>query len=83
MNTQNERIHDRLTRIFQIVFDAPDLMIDDGVTAADVEGWDSLSHINLITAVEKDFKIRLTTQEIMRLTNVGGLKDLIQRKAGF
>jgi acyl carrier protein len=53
----------------------------DDLTAADVEGWDSLSHINLIVAVEKEFKIKLTTADIRALTTVGDFIALIARKA--
>jgi acyl carrier protein len=81
MTTQDHTIHERLTRIFQRVFDEPGMVLHDTMTAADVARWDSLSHINLITAIEKEFKIRFTTQEIMGLPNVGGMEALIKRKA--
>jgi acyl carrier protein len=51
------------------------------MTAADVDGWDSLSHIDLIVAVEKRFRIRLTTGEVRGLNNVGDFIALISRKA--
>jgi acyl carrier protein len=80
MTTPANSIHERLTRLFQRVFDEPDLVLYDEMTAADVEQWDSLSHINLITMIEKEFKLRFTTGEIMGLRNVGALEVLINRK---
>ncbi len=70
-----------LNAIFQDVFDDPSLEVSDDMTAPDVEGWDSLSHVNLIVAVEKEFKIRLTTAEVRGLSNVGDFIALISRKA--
>lgn len=52
------------------------------MTAGDVENWDSLTHIDLITAVEREFRVKLTTSEVMSLKNVGDLMSLIQKKTG-
>jgi acyl carrier protein len=71
----------RLNGVFQDIFDDPSLQVSDGMTAADVEGWDSLSHINLIVAVEKEFGIRMTTAEVRGLKNVGDFITLISAKA--
>ena len=71
----------KLNAIFQDIFDDPSLEINDKMTAADVDGWDSLTHINLIVAVEKEFKIRLTTAEVRGLNNVGDFISLIEKKA--
>ena len=70
----------RLNGVFQNVFDDPDVTVARQTTAQDVEGWDSLTHINLIVAVEKEFKIRFTTAEVTGLKNVGELIDAISRK---
>ncbi len=76
-----ESVQKRLTTIFQDIFDDPSLEVKDEMTAADVEAWDSLSHINLIVAVEKEFKIKLTTAEVRGLNNVGDFIALIAKKA--
>lgn len=73
-------IEGRVNGIFQDVFSETNLTVGRQTTAADVEGWDSLTHINLIVAVEKEFRIRFTTAEVMRLKNVGELIDAILRK---
>jgi acyl carrier protein len=75
-------VEPRLTRIFQTVFDDDSLQIRPHMTAADVENWDSLSHIDLIIAIEREFKIKFTTGEVTGLKNVGELVSLIEKKAG-
>jgi acyl carrier protein len=69
-----------LTRVFTKVFENPPPEIRSDMTADEVPGWDSLTHIDLVVAIEKEFKIRFTTSEITGLTNVGDLVSLIQRK---
>ena len=71
----------RLTRVFRNTFFQPSLELEETMTASDVEGWDSLSHINLVLAVEKEFGISMTTRDVRSLKNVGDLMSLIERKA--
>lgn len=75
-------IHARLEAIFQGVFDDDSLHIYPEMTAADVEDWDSMQHINLIVACEKEFKVKFAMSEIHDLANVGELENLITRKVG-
>ena len=70
----------RLTSLFRQTFGDETLSLSPSTTAQDVEGWDSLMHINLIVAIERTFKIRFTTREITALQNVGDLVDAIARK---
>ena len=77
MSTETET---RVRTVFQSVFDDPNLMVARETTAKDVEGWDSLSHIDLIVAVEREFKIKFTLAEVAGMKNVGELMDLIARK---
>lgn len=72
---------DRLTNIFRMVFDDNDITIERNTTANDVDGWDSLSHINLIVAVENAFKIRFTQKELLTFRNVGDLLASIEGKS--
>src|SRR5271165_3476134 len=69
-----------LTDVFRQVFDSPGLVLHDAMTAADVENWDSLNHIDLIVAIEGKFKIKFTTREITRLETVGDLAELTAKK---
>ena len=73
-------VHTRLTAIFRDIFDDESLVLRDDLTAEDVENWDSLTHINLIVAIEKEFRIRFTTAEVSGLKNVGELEALIAAK---
>jgi acyl carrier protein len=74
-------LQERLTSTFRKVFQDPAMEVSRSMTAADVEDWDSLNHINLIVAIEREFKIKFTTAEVAGLKNAGDLMDLILRKA--
>jgi len=54
--------------------------VTDATVAADVPGWDSLSHINVVLAVEKHFGVRFKSVEVLRLKNVGDLQRLVDSK---
>jgi len=73
-------IQQRLTGVFREVFDDGALTVRPDMTASDVENWDSLTHIDLITAVEREFKIRFTTGEVTSMKNAGDFITLIQKK---
>ena len=71
--------------VFRQVFDDPEIVLRDEMTADDIPGWDSLTHINLMVATEKRFKIKFATAEISRLKedgqNVGTFLALIEQEA--
>jgi acyl carrier protein len=69
-----------LQQVFRKVFDDPDLVIATATTANDVDGWDSLSHVTLILAVEQRFQVRLGTKELLAMKNVGDLLNEVQRR---
>lgn len=75
-------IKGRLQEIFQDVFDDEEIELFDDMTAADVEDWDSLSHITLIHEIEAAFGIRFTTKEVLATKNVGEFIALIGSKVG-
>jgi acyl carrier protein len=74
------QIYARLTEIFSDVFDEDTIQVTPGLSAKDVDGWDSLTHIRLILTIEKAFKIKFSTSEIGKLENVGDLVALIQAR---
>jgi acyl carrier protein len=74
------QIYQRLTEIFQDVFDEDSIEVTPKLSADDVDGWDSLTHIRLVLTIEKAFKIKFSTSEIVQLENVGDLVALIQAK---
>lgn len=70
----------RLNEIFREVFDDEDIDITPEMTANDVDGWDSLSHVNLIVAIESKFKITFSQKELLTFKNVGDLLNSIRGK---
>lgn len=77
----NSEIVSRLTPIFRDVFNDDALVVSEGMTAADVPTWDSLSNINMIVSVEKAFGVKFSIKDVRALKNVGELLALIKRKA--
>ncbi|NLT09700.1 MAG: acyl carrier protein [Ruminococcus sp.] len=67
----------RLTAVFCDVFDDDSIKISDSTSAADIEDWDSLEHINLISAVENEFGMRFKMKEVSGMKNVGEMLDII------
>ena len=67
---------DELNNIFQQVFGDETLKISRETTAADVENWDSLTHMDLIVSIESQLKIKFALVDLLRLQNVGELLDL-------
>jgi len=72
----------RLKQVFFDVFDDDEIDVSRGTTAADVDDWDSLMHVNLVLATEREFGVRFSSTEVARLVDVGELVDLIDAKAG-
>ena len=70
----------RLTEIFEDVFDDDSIVVTPALSAKDVDGWDSLTHIRLILTVEKAFKVKFSTSEIGKLQTVGDLATLIKAR---
>jgi acyl carrier protein len=69
-----------LTEVFQKVFDDPTIQIRPEMTANDIDGWDSLSHVNLILAIEDRFNIQFTQKELRSHKKVGDLIQTIDNK---
>jgi acyl carrier protein len=73
-------LHERLEEIFQTVFGDDDLVLTDDTTAADIPGWDSVAHINLMFTIEQAFGVQLAGAEMDDLDSVGALKRLLASK---
>ena len=69
-----------VNQVFQRVFDDQSIRVRPEMTASDIDGWDSLSHVNLITALEARFDIRFTQKELLKQRNVGDLIASIEQK---
>jgi len=74
------QIYARLAEIFNDVFDEDVIAVTPELSAKDVDGWDSLTHIRLILTIEKAFKIKFSTSEIGKLEKVGDLVALIKAR---
>ena len=75
-----EELLKTLQDIFRDVLDDEDINLTEDSTAEDVDGWDSLTHIQLIVAIEKRFKIKFTSKEILSWKNVGELVNCLKLK---
>lgn len=75
-----ETILAKVQEIFRDILDEEEIELKDNTTANDVDDWDSLTHIQLVVAIEKAFKIKFTSKEILSWKNVGEMIDSIQGK---
>ncbi|CAH8285592.1 acyl carrier protein [Mariniflexile fucanivorans] len=70
----------KLKNILAETLEHTNFEINDALTAKDVDGWDSLSHMIIITQIEKEFGIKFKLRDLNKLDNVGALIDVIQTK---
>lgn len=75
-----QKIVEQLTGIFRKIFRDDNLVITDEMTANDVDSWDSLSHMLLITDIEDHFSIKFKLRELNKLRNVGALVAVLESK---
>ncbi len=81
MDTEKtEKVLKELDSIFAETLSDLNVNLELNTTAADVEGWDSLRHIELIINIETFYSIKFSTKEIMSVENIGSLVDLINKK---
>jgi acyl carrier protein len=78
----SQELFDAIQTVFQTTFEEPSLQISRGMTADDVERWDSFAHINLILALEVRFGIKFRLAELQELNCVGDMIDMIAGKIG-
>ena len=72
-----EEILERVNEIFQDVFDDEDIVVTEETTADDIEDWDSLMHITLISEVESEFGFKFQMKDVVGMKNVGEMLDII------
>lgn len=77
---ERTEIVERLTVIFRNVFTDNGLVITDEMTSNDVEKWDSLTHMLMISEVETAFGIKFKLKDLNKMKNVGNLIEIIQTK---
>ena len=75
-----EDILSKVQNIFRDVLDEENISLTSQTTANDIEEWDSLTHIQLVVEIEKSFKIKFTSKEILSWKNVGEMVETIHAK---
>ena len=75
-----EEVLEKVNEVLKDVLDLENLVIDDETTANDVDEWDSLNHISIISAIEDEFGISFNMTEVVNFQNVGDMVDKIMEK---
>jgi acyl carrier protein len=75
-----EEVLNRVQEIFRDIFDEGGMVIEDRTSSNDIEEWDSLNHINLVSAIEKEFQIKFALLELIELKDVGAMINLMVEK---
>ena len=77
---ERNEILEKLNEIFRDVFDDDSITVTEETTSSDIEDWDSLTHITLISEVEDEFDIKFAMKEVVGMKNVGEMVDTIMAK---
>ena len=77
---EKNEIIEKLTGIFRTTFNAPELVLNDEMNAGDVETWDSLTHMLMVSEVESQFGIRFKLKELNQLKTVGDIISILEEK---
>jgi acyl carrier protein len=77
---ERSEVVNRLTTIFRILFNDNSLTLTDETTANDVENWNSLTHMLLITEIENSFSIKFKLKDLNKMHNVSNMIDIILSK---
>ena len=75
-----ENVLEQVQDILKDIFDDEDIVVTNDTVADDIEDWDSLEHINVITSMEKHFKVKFAMNEVTGFKNVGNMVDVIFNK---
>ena len=73
-------IIEKVQEIFRDIFDDDNLVINDDTSASDIDNWDSLNQINVISAIEIEFNIKFMLADLNKLDNVSAIIQLIESK---
>ena len=76
----NEQIFEKVNGVFRTIFKYDTILVTRETTAKDIAGWDSITHLDIITGMEEAFQVEITGFEVMNLNNVGDLLDLLAQK---
>lgn len=77
-----EKIFEEMNKVFKSVFDDDDIVVIETTTAKDIEDWDSLMHITLVSEIEDAFGIHFEMKDVTKMQNVGEMVDKILELIG-
>jgi len=77
---KRDEIFKNLNEIFRDVFDDDEIEVKEETSAADIEDWDSLTHITLISAVEDEFDVKFSMKDVIGMKNVGEMVNIIMEE---
>ncbi|GAA0294608.1 phosphopantetheine-binding protein [Kineococcus aurantiacus] len=75
-------VDDRMLQVFREVLGRDEVELTDSTTAADVPGWDSLAHINIMYSLEAEFGVRFSDEQLTSFQDVGQLRRFLVAEAG-
>ena len=75
-----QEIFEKLNEVFYDVFDE-EITVTPETTSSDIEEWDSLTHITLISEVEETFGVKFSMKDVLGMKNVGEMADIIEKNA--
>ena len=75
-----EEIFGKLNEVFRDVFDDESITVNDETTAKDIEDWDSLTHITLLSEIEDAFNIKFGMKDVLGMKNVGEMASYLEEK---
>ena len=73
------RVMSEVQEIFRDNFDDDSIVLTDATSAADIDDWDSLEQINLLTTIEKKYGLKFNLADVRNLANIGDMVDLLER----
>ena len=75
-----EKIYEKLNEILRDIFDDDDITVTPETNSDSIEDWDSLEHINLVVAIEKEFGLKFSMDEVTGMQNVGEMVEIILQR---
>ncbi len=76
----SHNVSERVNGVFRRIFKNENITVNRETTAKDITGWDSITHLHIISGMEEEFNIEITGFEVMNMENVGDLMDLLEEK---
>ena len=73
---------EKIQEIFKDVFDNEELLVEEKTTSEDIEEWDSMAQIDIVVALENEFQIKFTIEEVQKLTSIKSMMSTLSKKLG-